>query len=412
MKKLLLSLLFVAAVSYAFSQSETVTVTFNVDATEFAATDEFDPATDKIYISGDVLESDWSEPGTNADALMTDDDNDQVYTWTAELPKADTNLYYKYFLVPEGEGSSWNYGEWDGDPNRVLMLNPYATTKAVDDIWGVQEKKVTFNVDMTLFADTVGEFDPANDTVYVSGEILESDWNEPGTNKNAMMTDEDGDTVYTWVTYLPPDSTYAYKYFYVPAGEGSSWGNGEWDGDPNRAFNMGANDTTLNQYWASWMVLFNVTDGSEAIEGATVMVMNASLTTDADGMASYPLTAAEHDYTITADGFEDATGTVTVDYAMDTVDVAMTEEVTAIGQVSEIENLKLYPNPSNGYVTISGQDLYGGTVDVMNAIGARIKSFNLTSDKRELNLGELTPGVYFLKIEKGQKQSVQKLIIK
>ncbi|MCF8231319.1 MAG: T9SS type A sorting domain-containing protein [Bacteroidales bacterium] len=242
--------------SFATTNAQDVEVTFNVNMATFADTTDFDPDNDTVYVSGEVLESDWSQPGTNMDAMMTDEDGDMVYTWSTMLP-ADSSYAYKFFYVPAGEGSSWSYGEWEGGDDRVAEIGMDDMT--FNDMWGIYSHKVTFNVNMATFADTT-DFDPANDTVYISGEVLGIDWSEPGTNMNAMMTDEDGDLVYTWSTMLPEDSSYAYKYFYVPAGEGSSWSYGEWEGGDDRVAEIGMEDMTFNDMWGiySYKATFNV----------------------------------------------------------------------------------------------------------------------------------------------------------
>jgi len=417
-KLLLLTTLFVALVGYVRAQTDSVTVNFNVDMHNFADTSSnFDITSDSVYVSGSFIG--WPEPGTDSTAMLKDADNDSIYTWSIKLHKdsvKEKTYTYKFFYVPAGEGSSWSYGEWAGYGDRRLTLNGMADAVTINDIFALSEVMVTFNVDISYFADTSSEFDLANDTVYISGTVLESDWSEPGTNLNAMMTDMDEDSIYTWSTTLPMDSTYEYKFSYVPAGMGSSWDYGEWPGGDNRVAEIAAADTTLNKYWNAWMTMFNVTDGTDPVEGASIDIADMSLTTDADGKASQPFPNGDHDYTVTADDFEDATGTLTIDYGPDTLNVELTAvddggDDTGIDDISEIANVKVYPNPSNGHVTISGNKIEGGTVEIINTIGARVKKIQLSSDKQHLNLEELKSGVYFIQIEKDNKRGTQKLII-
>jgi len=424
MRKLLLLLVFVAFAGYVTAQeADSVEVTFNVDMQTFADTSaDFDPTTDTVYITGEVLPNDWVTPGDTIIAMMVDsagdgtsDVKDSVYTCTLKMAKNDTALAYKYFYVPEGAGSSWDYGEWEGGDDRMLHLNSYADSKIRNDMWGIRNVNVTINVDMNYFADTSSTLDLTNDTVYLSGNLLGAEWSEPGTNLNAMMTDMDDDSIYTWSSKLIPNSTYEYKFFYVPAAETSSWDNGEWQGGDNRVAEIAGADTTLNKYWNAFMAMFNVTDGTDPVEGASIDIADMSLTTDAEGKASQPFPNGDHDYTVTADNFEDATGTLTIDYGPDTLNIELTAvddgDDTGIDDLSEIANVKVYPNPSNGHVTISGNKIKGGTVEVINTIGARVKKIQLSSDKQHLNLEELKSGVYFIQIEKDNKRGTQKLII-
>ncbi len=105
----------------------------------------------------------------------------------------------------------------------------------------VTPNTLTFNVDMRPAIDS-GLFDISTDTVFVTGSFI--GWNEPGTNvANQMMTDADGDTIYTMTFTLDSLGHYEYKYFI-----NSGWANGEWDGGSNRVVEV-AGDTTVNDIW-------------------------------------------------------------------------------------------------------------------------------------------------------------------
>jgi len=368
-------------------------VTFNVDMATFADTTDFDPAADEVYISGEVLGADWSEPGTNPNAMMTDEDGDLTYTWSAYLPQ-DSSYQYKYFYVPEGEGSSWSYGEWEGGDNRMFDVG--MSEMSLYDEWGIYSYKATFNVDMTTFADT-SDFDPANDTVYISGEVLGADWSEPGTEPDAMMTDEDGDLTYTWSTYMPADSTYQYKYFYVPAGEGSSWDYGDWLGGENRKLDMPADQMiTMNEMWGMFNIYFHVTeDGSAPLEGAEVTVGDWTKTTDAEGMATlYGFPNDSVSYTVTHDDYEDYMWGVGVEW--DHVDVMVDMSTAGIGDGNENEiAFNMYPNPTSGVLNVEGLDNVQ-RIEIYNSIGQQMNVIENVNNTIQVRTGNLETGVYFV----------------
>ena len=56
-------------------------------------------------------------------------------------------------------------------------------------------------------------------------------------------------------------------------------------------------------------VEFTVTDSEGAIAGATITIGDESKTTDAEGKATFNLSEGETSYTVSMDGYEDATGT-------------------------------------------------------------------------------------------------------
>ena len=216
MKKLIFTFF---AIIMAVSMMAQTTVTFSVNMEYVFG---FDAAVDEVFISGTPFE--WAEPGTNMDAKMTDDDGDYIYTLVVELAEAG-EIQYKYFL-----NAGWDGGEWGGDPNRAATVDGEVT---LDDIFGFYVP-VTFNVDMSL----LDGFDATVDSVFVTGSIF--GWNEPGTNPNCKMIDEDGDLIYTLTAYTPAAGQIDYKYF-LNAG----WAGGEWEGDPNRAIEVTIADTLI-----------------------------------------------------------------------------------------------------------------------------------------------------------------------
>ncbi len=96
------------------------------DAVNFDA-DEHD-----VYITGEM--SGWAEPGSDQDLqLNPHGDLDNTYTITLSL-QADS-YEYKYFFVPHDVDQTWDYGEWDGEPNRSITVSE---DMEVSDIWGDQ----------------------------------------------------------------------------------------------------------------------------------------------------------------------------------------------------------------------------------------------------------------------------------
>jgi len=70
-------------------------------------------------------------PGTQSGFLMTDDDFDGIYSLTIlnVLPEIYS---YKYFIV-SNDISTWDLGEWTGNPNRNLTVDLQNIT--VGNVW-------------------------------------------------------------------------------------------------------------------------------------------------------------------------------------------------------------------------------------------------------------------------------------
>ncbi len=89
--------------------------------------------------------------------------------------------------------------------------------------------------------------------------------------------------------------------------------------------------------------------------------------------------------------------------------VNVTGIVTGIESNSLNNELVIYPNPSNGQITIANL-LNNSTVLVYSQIGKLVKSF-AKSNQRQFDLTGLKGGVYFIKIISDKKEIVKKIII-
>ncbi len=106
----------------------------------------------------------------------------------------------------------------------------------------------------------------------------------------------------------------------------------------------------------TYLVTLNVTDGATALEGATINIDGTTITTDPDGLATIDLVPNDYPYTVDQDGYEQATGNITV------VDQSVTEEVTLTETTYLVTfNVTDGTNPLEG-ATINIEGIYGGTI--------------------------------------------------
>ena len=85
------------------------------------------------------------------------------------------------------------------------------------------------------------------------------------------------------------------------------------------------------------------------------------------------------------------------------------ENITNVLEITD-NNIKLYPNPSNGNFIIEGENINNITVVDIN--GRVIKSININSTKINIELLDKQKGIYFAKILSDNKVIVKKLIVK
>ncbi len=76
-----------------------------------------------------------------------------------------------------------------------------------------------------------------------------------------------------------------------------------------------------------------------------------------------------------------------------------------------IEGLSLYPNPvSNGKVYIISKNDLDKEIIIFDVLGK--KALQTTISSKELNISNLSPGVYIIKINEGDATATRKLIVK
>lgn len=82
---------------------------------------------------------------------------------------------------------------------------------------------------------------------------------------------------------------------------------------------------------------------------------------------------------------------------------------TGINQHANDEEMIVYPNPTNGTITISGVEAYT-SVAIYNMLGEIIHTQANSSDKTEIDLAAFPAGVYFLQVTSGNGFVTKKIV--
>jgi hypothetical protein len=91
--------------------------------------------------------------------------------------------------------------------------------------------------------------------------------------------------------------------------------------------------------------------------------------------------------------------------------VAQEGKPASAGGKEPIEGLNIYPNPvSGGRIYVTSKSGQNKEVEIFDVLGKRILQVTLSS--KELNISELTPGVYIIKVKEGDATATRKLIVK
>lgn len=87
------------------------------------------------------------------------------------------------------------------------------------------------------------------------------------------------------------------------------------------------------------------------------------------------------------------------------------ESRQAVAAKEPIEDLNIYPNPVSGdRIYITSKTAQNKEVVIFDVLGKKIMQTILTG--KELNIGNLTPGVYIIKVKEGDATATRKLIVK
>jgi hypothetical protein len=84
--------------------------------------------------------------------------------------------------------------------------------------------------------------------------------------------------------------------------------------------------------------------------------------------------------------------------------------VTAIDELSD--NLKIYPNPSTGFVNIEMPSSAKNTgATVFNSGGQIVRTLKLQNQINNVDLSDLSKGIYFVKLAGSENNEMKKLVI-
>jgi len=219
-------------------------VTFQVDMSVKIATGKFNPATDVVTCPGGF--NNWlNEPPANSSKVLSDPDNDSVYTITIPMNK-NKSYGYKFNI-----GTGWDgKDETHGDRSVNVGFSDMTVDPSFFDDYktytGVTST-VTFNVDMHLPAK--GSFHPATDTVFVTGNFTGfADWNVAPVR----LLDANTDTIYTGTVSIKSGSLAIYKFIWSNGArtwESIATGDDIFGNDKNRIYGVHNGADTVSRFW-------------------------------------------------------------------------------------------------------------------------------------------------------------------
>jgi hypothetical protein len=204
MKKLTVSALIFLVSAFSFSQS--INVTFQVDMSIQAIEGNFIIGTGSVVVRGD-FQVDAGDPGGNWQGnffQLTDAEGDSIYTGTFPIPSIFTGTIYnfKYVITTPEQPDIW-----ENTPDRQFTLNPPSViipvTYFINDTIPIIITEVTNTINFTADISGIlgvgigGAFDPNQDSLLVMG----LDWENYGKNvignRKMVTTDPFNQGIYT-----------------------------------------------------------------------------------------------------------------------------------------------------------------------------------------------------------------------
>jgi hypothetical protein len=190
-----------------------------------------------------------------------------------EIQSAQTGVYAYTVSAPGYESAAGSVTITDQDLEVFVTLGESLPLKG--NIPNAAPKNV---YTVTFRVNTTGSNVVPGDLVFMSGDMVNPAWPEPGSNPDMLMEPESDGSAFFVLSFELEGGEYQYKYF-----RNQGWGDGEWGGNPNRIVNI-TGDTLINDVYGDIdppepdPPLFTVTFFISNTQGETIS--NASITFD------------------------------------------------------------------------------------------------------------------------------------
>src|SRR6056297_630975 len=160
-----------------------------------------------------------------------------------------------------------------------------------------------------------------------------------------------------------------------------------------------------------YSVTFNVTDGSDPVESASVNFNGMTQSTNASGEAVFEdVDTGTMPYEVSKDGYQTTTGTVTVNQQNVVENVVMD---VAVGiEDLETAGIQIYPNPTTGTFYVTNDNKENMEILVKDLTGRTIINKTLSNDRNTINISDQSSGIYLIQLTRGNKTFNSKLILK
>jgi M6 family metalloprotease-like protein len=240
-----------------------------------------------------------------------------------------------------------------------------------------------------------GTFDENNPTSFTT--VIT--WND-ATEVVSISTEDEGETI-VFVEgddYTVTDINGTTALLTFPWGEKKAGrtGRGQNNYILTIEFDFGnAAEYLLTYIWIDyWTVTFTITGGGQPLSDVSIEIDNEQFFTDEAGQVIFELEDGNYTYTISKDGWESTSGTVTVDGDDQTVDIELISGLSTL----QFSNLLVYPNPASQTLNLERQSSEKALLEIFAINGRLVYSIEWESTTQQVDLESFENGVYQIRV--------------
>jgi uncharacterized repeat protein (TIGR02543 family) len=144
-------------------------------------------------------------------------------------------------------------------------------------------------------------------------------------------------------------------------------------------------------------VTFSLSSSGTPVQGALISIHGQELVSNADGIATIVLANGTYLFVVTKDGYDEIQSQLVVAGLDKLVEIEMTTGISTLTDVS----VQIYPNPATDWIHILRNDENPATLEIYTDNGKLVRTESWTMRELVLNIQELKPGLYLIRISGG-----------
>lgn len=201
---------------------------------------------------------------------------------------------------------------------------------------------------------------------------------------------------------------------YVKSDFSYLWSNGSTDStivaDSSGTYSVAVTNSSGCTSSDSLIVTVN-TENTSVLQSGVTLTANATGSTYQwiDCIGNTPISGqTNQSFTATANG--NYAVIVTQNSCSDT---STCYNINAVGMIenSSATAINIYPNPSTGKFIIEMRKTENGVIEIYNVFGGKVYTASSIKQQMQIDLSNLSKGIYFIKLYEGTKINTQKIVI-